>query len=153
MSGIRLGDLPDMGKLVDLAMELLEQSIYSDIKPDKLKFRKLVGNMMLSKNGRVWVIVDDDDEPQGFLLGMVTELFFSRDKYATDIAVYVRKSYRSYVPEMFQQFITWAWSKPRVKEIKLGISSGMDEGGRTGKFYESLGFIDAGGLYIMRTQP
>lgn len=150
MSGIRLGDLPDMGKIVDLGLELLEQSAYTGIKPDALKFRKLVGSMMLSKNGRVWVIVDDNDEPQGFLLGMVTELFFSRDKYATDIAVYVREKYRGYAPDMFQQFITWAKSKPRVKEIKLGISSGMDSTERTGKFYESMGFNDAGGLYTMR---
>ncbi len=153
MSGIRLGDLPDMGKIVDLGLELLEQSVYKDIKPDVLKFRKLVGDMMLSKSGRVFVIVDDNDEPQGFLLGMVSELFFSRDRYGTDVAVYVRDGFKNHAPEMFQQFIDWAKSKPRVKEIKLGISSGMDGKDRTGKFYESMGFDNIGGLYLMRVQP
>ena len=150
MSGIRLGDLPDMSAIVELGLELQEQSIYAGIKPDQLKFRKLVGQMMLSKTGRVWVIVDDNDDPQGFLLGMVTEFFFSKEMYATDVAFYVREGYRNYAMNIVKAFISWAKSKPKVKQIKMAISSGMDTDGRTGMMYELLGFENLGGIYIMR---
>lgn len=141
-----------MGKIVDLALELFEKSAetYDNIKPEKLKFRKLVGNMMLSKNGRVWVVVDDNDELQGYFLGMVTEFFFSNDKYATDVSIYVRDKYLNHAPKMINRFIKWAESKPKVRQVKLGVSSGMATSERTGKFYESMGFDNVGGLYIKR---
>ena len=147
MSGIRLGDLPDMTKIVELGMELLENSDYHGIKPDKLKFRKLVGSMMVSKRGRVWVVVDDDDKPQGFLLGMVDELFFSRSMYATDIAVYIREGYRQHAFKLYKNFIDWALLKPKVVDVSLAKSSGIIGLEEWEKLMEYLGLHKVGSLY------
>jgi len=153
MSGIRLGDVPDIKAIWELALELRDQSSYAGIKADKEKFTRMVAGMMSDKTSRVIVIVDDDDQPQGFLLGLVEELFWSRSRYGTDLAVYVRAGYRRYVPRMFKEFITWAESKPRVVRIILGLSSGIGTEERTGKVYNQLGLQDVGGLYMKEVNP
>lgn len=147
MSGIRLGDVPDIDAICELATELQEHSTYAGIKPDRAKFRLLVANMMGDRTSRVLVVVDDNDKPQGFLIGLVEELFFSRYRYGTDLAVYVRKEFRHLAPAMFKQFITWAESKPRVVRIMFGISSGFGNPARVGRMYQSLGLLPCGGIY------
>ena len=150
MSGIRIANVPDVKAIVEIAYELIAESAYDGIKVDESKFRLACAGLMGSKNGLVLVIVDDDDKPQGFLMGIIDELFFSRSRYATDLAVYVRKGYRHLAPRMFKEFIAWAKSKPRIVEITLGVSSGIGNTERIGKMYESLGFASVGGLYMQR---
>ena len=148
MSGIRLGDVPDISAIWDLAIELRDQSTYTGIKADKEKFTRMVAGMMGDKTSSVIVIVDDDNKPQGFILGLVEELFSSRSRYGTDLAVYVREGYRRYAPRMFKEFIDWAESKPRVVRVILGLSSGIGTEERTGKMYNQLGLSSVGGLYM-----
>jgi hypothetical protein len=147
MSGIRLGDVPDISSIWSLAIELRDQSCYAGIKADKEKFTRLVAGMMNDKTSRVYVIVDDQDKPQGFLLGLVEELFWSRSRYGTDLAVYVREGYRHLVPRMYRQFIAWAESKPRVVRIMFGLSSGIGTEERTGRMYNQLGLTQVGGIF------
>ena len=153
MSGIRLGDVPDIRAICELAQELLDQSAYAGIKPDPEKFKRLVANMMGDKTSRVILIVDDQDKPQGFLIGLVEELFFSRKRYGTDMAVYVREGYRHLAPRMFREFIKWAESKPRVVRIMFGISSGIGNVERVGKMYNQLGLSSVGGFYMKEVEP
>ncbi len=144
--------MPDVKAILKMAHELLSDSAYKGIKMDERKFKLCCAGLIATKNGQVFVIVDDNDEPQGFLMGVIDELFFSRARYATDLAVYTRKSYRHLAPKMFKEFITWAKSKPRVAEISLGISSGIGDIDRVGKMYESLGCRRVGGIYMMRVE-
>ena len=150
MNAIRTADIPDMDAICELASEMHEQSIYSDIKPDETKFRLFVAGIMGSKGGIVLLIVDEDDKPQGFLLGVLEELFFSRQRMATDLAVYVREGYRNLAPRLFKTFITWAESKSRVVQVTLGISSGIGDPERTGKMYEKLGFTQIGSINVKK---
>ncbi len=152
MSGIRLADIPDVRAIVELGRELLEQSVYAGIKPDEQKFRMLVAGLIGNKRGAVFVVVDDEDKPQGFLLGIIDELFFSTQRFATDMAVYVREGYRQHAPALYKRFLKWAESKPRVVQITMGISSGMPGIERAGKLYESFGFSPVGGLYMKRVE-
>lgn len=149
MSGIRLADIPDVKHITELGLELLEQSVYQDIKPDTQKFRLLVANMIGSNKGRVLVVVDDDDKPQGFLLGMIDDLFFSQSRYATDLAFYIREGYRHLAPRMVKDFIAWATGKPKVVHIAMGVSSGVGDVSRIGRMYEGLGMTAVGGIYVL----
>lgn len=150
MSGIRLGDVPDIKHISDVAEELLEGSFYSGIKPDEKKFKMTVASMMAYKTGYVQVVVDDNNVPQGFLLGMTEELFFSKEQYVTDLAFYIRPEYRRFAPRMVKKLIKWAKTKPKVSSIMLAITSGMGDAGRIGKMYEKLGFEYTGSYYVMR---
>lgn len=150
MSGIRLGDIPDMNEIQELGLELLEQSVYEGVKPDIPKFRTTVAGLMGSNKGIVLLVVDDQGSPQGFLLGIIDSLFWSQSRYATDIAVYVREGFRHLAPRLFQEFIEWAKSKPRVAHITLGLSSGIGEPDRVGRMYERFGLNRVGGIYYSR---
>jgi len=148
MSGIRLGDIPDMDAICDLATELQEMSSYAGIEPDRQKFRLLVANMMGDKTSRVIVVVDDDDNPQGFLLGLVEEFFFSRRRFGTDIAVFVRDGHRHLAPRMYREFMRWVVTKPRVDRIMLAVSSGIGNPARVGRMFNQLGLSSVGGIYM-----
>ena len=150
MSAIRTADIPDMDAICELASELLEQSIYSDIKPDETKFRLFVAGIMGSKGGIVLLIVDDENKPQGFLLGVLEELFFSRQRMATDLAIHVRKGYRNLVPRLIKTFVEWAESKSRVVRVTLGISSGIGDPERISKMYGKLGFMQIGSINVKK---
>ena len=150
MSGIRLGDIPDMNEICELGRELLAQSVYRDIKPDEPKFRLLVAGMMGQKTTTVLLVVDDDDKPQGFLLGLVDDLFFSRQRYATDIALFVREGYRDLAPRLIKRFIQWGESKPRVDHVMCGQSSGIGNTERVGRLYGGMGFEMVGGIYYKK---
>ena len=148
MSKVRLADIPDMDAICELGREMHEQSVYAEIKPDEPKFRMFLAGLMGIKGGIVLVIVDDDDKPQGFIAGAMEELFYSRQRMATDIGVYVRESYRHLAPAMYKKFIAWAESKTRMSQITLGISSGIGDPERTGKMFESLGLSRVGGIFV-----
>lgn len=150
MSGIRLGDIPDMDAITELGEELLSQSVYADCAMDRQKFRTLVAGMMGSKHTVVLLVVDDNDKPQGFLLGLIDDLFWSRKRYATDLAFYIRKGYRHLAPRVIKRFMAWAKKKPRVAHISMGIASGMGDLDRVGKMYESLNMSRVGGIYYKR---
>ena len=152
MSGIRLADIPDIDEICKLGSELLEQSVYADIKPDESKYRMFVAGLMGHKQGSVFLIVDDDDKPQGFLFGLIDDLFFSQSRCATDVAFFVRDGYRHLVPALLKRFMTWAKAKPKVVYIALGISSGTGDPERIGKVYESFGLSKVGGIYFMGVQ-
>lgn len=148
MSGIRLGDVPDIREICVLAQELQEMGSYKGIKPDREKFTRLVANMMNDKTSRVYVIVDDQDKPQGFLLGLVEEFFFSRRRYGTDLAVFVRPEFRRFAPRMYKEFIAWAVTKPRVDRIMFGISAGIGNPERIGRMFKRLDLSHVGGIFM-----
>lgn len=147
---VREATITDIRRIHVLAQELLEMSVYAGIKMDDTKFRRTCASLIGSKTGAVFVVVDDEGEVQGFLMGMIDELFFSKARFATDLATYVRKEYRHLAPFMVKRFAKWAFSKTGVKEITLGISSGMDTVDRAGRMYRAIGFKPAGGVYVMQ---
>lgn len=150
MSGIRLADIPDVRRIYELGLELLESSAYQGIKYDEVKFKTFVAGLIGSKNGRVLVVVDDNDVPQGFFLGIVDDLFFSRMRFATDMAVYITKGYRRYAYRLYKTFIQWAKTKPRMYEIMFAQSSGMGDHDRWCKLMIKLGLTQQGSIYTMR---
>lgn len=150
MRGIRLGDIPDIKYIYELGLELISDGAYKGIKHDEQKFKIAVASLISSKLGRVYVVVDDDDIPQGFFLGIADDLFFSRQRYATDMAVYIRDGYRNYAYRLYKLFIEWAKTKPRMFEITFAQSSGIGDHRRWCKLMEKLGLERIGSIYQMR---
>ena len=150
MSGIRLADIPDMQRIYELGLELLEASSYRGIKHDQQKFKTLVAGLMGSKQGRVLVVVDDNDVPQGFLIGVIDEYFFSHYKLASDLATYIRNGFERYAFRLYKTFIDWAKTKPKVMDITFAHSSGMGDFDRWCRLMEKLGLTRNGSFYTMR---
>ena len=150
MNRIRKADIPDMSAIVELGRELLDRSVFADAKQDETKFKRTVAGMMGHKNGVVLVVVDDENKPQGFLFGVIEDLFFSTQRYATDVAVYVRDGYRQYAPKLYKEFIRWAENKPKVFNIQMAQSSGIGDHQRWCLLMEKLGFTGVGSFYMKR---
>ena len=51
--------------------------------------------------------------------------------------------------KMMRRFISWAKESPGVKEIMLGISSGIGDTDRTRKLYERMGAVKIGDNFIL----
>lgn len=149
MSGIREADIPDVKHIAELGVELLESSIYKDIKPDLSKFKTIVANLIVSNQGYVLVVVDDNDKPQGYFVGMLTDLYYSKDRFASDLSFYIRKEYRHFAPRVIKKFIAWVKTKPRVAYTALALASGSDDSNRSGLMYEKIGLSNVGGIYYL----
>lgn len=146
---VREAGIQDIRRILELGKELLGKSVYAGTEVDDIKFKRACATLIGSKMGCVFVVVDEGNIAQGFILGMVDDLFFSKSKYATDLATYVTDEFRMLAPFMIRRFITWAKSKG-VSEITLGISSGIGDTQRVGRLYERLGFSPVGGMFAMK---
>ena len=153
MSGIRMAGIEDIKAIHVLGIELLESSDYNGIKGDDKKFKLLIANLITHKHGQVYVVADESNEPQGFFIGMIDEYFFSQYRFATDIAVYVREGYRQHAAALYNKFIKWAKTKPKVVRISFAQSSGMGEHARWCRLMEHLGLTCVGSMYTMRVTP
>ena len=51
--------------------------------------------------------------------------------------------------KLMRRFIGWAKENPGVKEIMLGISSGIGDSERTKKLYERMGAVKIGDNFIL----
>lgn len=107
----------------------------------------LLHKMTNSEDGLVLVV---GDEPIGMLLGLVTEQFFSADKLAQELVVYMVPEHRGGrdVVRMIQAFEEWAVSRG-AREIALGVSTEVNTE-RTAAMYRRLGFVDSGVTLVKR---
>lgn len=149
---IRAGEIKDIPHIHRLGKELLESSAYGGIQMNDLKFKKTVANCISSKLGCCFVADDSDGVPAGFILGVADTPFYSDERFATDLAFYVRPEARSLGAWLATRFLRWARSVPGVTDISMAISSGMGDVDRIGHMYERLGMKRVGGLYTMRIQ-
>ena len=53
------------------------------------------------------------------------------------------------VSKMMRRFISWATETRGVKEIMLGINSGIGDAERTRKLYERMGAIKVGDSFVL----
>lgn len=146
---VRHATMGDMAGIFEVSQDLLEQSVYSDLEMDKPVYRRLISDCINSKKAIAMVVVDGNNDVQGFLFGIVDQIFFTKLKYATDIVTYVKPQYAAQSPIIVKRFIAWGKKWPSVRKIMMGISSGMDTDGRTGQMYERLGLECVGGIYMM----
>lgn len=149
---IRAGDIKDIPRIHVLAKELLDASAYGGTVMNDLKFKKTVANCIASKLGCCFVAVNSDDVPEGFILGVADTPFYSDERFATDLAFYVRPQARSAGAWLALRFVRWARSVRGVTDISMAISSGMGDVERIGRMYERMGMRRVGGLYTMRNK-
>lgn len=142
---IRRATHDDWIQFQEVGLKLHGQSQFKDIPVDtQVLFKQFL--VSLSRHDmRLWV-AERDGRLTGFLLGAAPEFWWCRDRYATDLAFYCEDP-RDVRP-MLRAFEAWAWAVPRVKNVTLGVSSGMSMVDRIGSLYEHLGYSRVGGLYV-----
>jgi hypothetical protein len=116
------------------------------------RFRPAMNQLIKSDNALI-LVAEHEGEIVGAFVGQVMRVWYSDDYYATDLAFVVQPKYAGlYGWLMAKRFIRWAKAMPKVVDVTLQVSSGMDAEGRIGKMYESLGLAHVGGCYTLKVE-
>lgn len=142
---IRLATTNDITTIIELGIELKQSSPYvANINPRKA--RKNLAFFINSKRCQV-LVAEHKGEVIGFIIGGIEDTWFSDEQMVSDVAFYVRPRFRGYGVGLVKRLRAWARTFPKVREITLGVSTGLDVNERTGKMYQHLGLQRVGGIY------
>ena len=146
---IRRAENKDLSKIVELSREGHTESVITTAPLDVKTLRTNLQICILSAEHLV-LVVDIEDEIKGIMIGVTHQLWYSRKKQATDLFFYTSKRIRGdgWGAKLMRRFIGWAKDNPGVKEIMLGVSSGI-ETDRTKTMYERMGAIRIGENYVI----
>jgi hypothetical protein len=145
---IRKAKEGDITRIIEICKEAHELSISKDVPLDVKILRKNIQVCILSREHLV-LVVELDDCVEGIFIGVTHQLWYSRRKQATDLILYVTDNGMGWGAKLMRRFIGWAKENPGVKEIMLGISSGIGDSERTKKLYERMGAVKIGDNFIL----
>ena len=113
-----------------------------DFDPDKLK--QLL--MAFCHDQFVYIAIYNN-QIIGVFIGFITEYYFGKDLYASDLTYYVDRTKRGSVAavKLFREFEIWAIKKG-AKRLNTATSTGINPE-RTKKFYERMGYTVTGHTY------
>jgi GNAT superfamily N-acetyltransferase len=96
------------------------------------------------------LVAEKDEEVIGMMWGYVDEFFFSEERYATDILLYVVTEHRGSraAYQLVKAFEEWSYDK-NARYVQPGVSTGIDNDGYA-RFYERMGY-SVTGLNLSKT--
>jgi len=124
------------------------KSISNNVPLDPKTLRTNIQICVLSAEHFV-VVVELDGEIEGTLIGVTHQLWYSRKKQAADLFFYVTDNGKGWGAKLMRRFISWAKDNRGVKEIMLGINSGIGDSDRTRKLYERMGATRIGDSFVL----
>ena len=140
-----------MKAAIELGRLILDKSVIRST-VDDIHARRAMLRCMNDKSMRMWV-AEHKGVLVGFMMGIKDQEWYGTDKYATDLCLCFHPQHGNYAPTMIRRFIKWAKSDPKVKDIFMAISTGLDQDGRTGRMYQKLGMQPVGGMYRYSEEP
>lgn len=145
---IRKSENRDVSGIIELVKEAHGRSISQFVKLDPKTLRTNVQVCVLSAEHFVSV-VELDGKIEGVIIGVTHQLWYSKRKQATDLFFYVTEKGTGWGAKLMRRFISWAKENPGVKEIMLGITSGIGDTDRTKKLYERMGAVRIGDTFVL----
>lgn len=144
---IRLATKDDLPRLLALGKEMHEESNYADFNYCPGNVELMLGSLI--DGGGVIFVAERNGEVIGGIAGMVYSPFFTTDKIATDLGLFIAKTTRGLMaaPMLVKMFTQWAEVQPGVKQIRPGISLGGKVDG-VSKLYERCGFKPVGAVFM-----
>ena len=141
---IRSATLSDLPRMIELGEAMHRESRFSHMiySPEKVEA------MLLRIMERGFLrVVERDGEIIGGFAGVLEEHWFSYDKIATDIALFVLPDRRGGMAAaaLVNAFVAWAIEK-RADLIDIGVNTGVRTY-ETARLFERLGGRSAGLLY------
>lgn len=143
---IRYATKEDIPAILKLGREMHEESNYADLTYSEDKVKAIVENLL--ETGVVFV-AERHGEIIGGIMGMTYSPYFSDDKIATDLGLFLAKTTRGLMtaPTLIKMFTNWAELQPGVKQIRPGISVGGDIDG-VKRLYERCGYKTVGAVFM-----
>jgi hypothetical protein len=141
---IRKGRIDDFPRFWELGKRLLEQTPYSRMEIDRASVSKAFGHCVNSALGCCFV-AEHGGTLTGVILGVAQDLWWSRSRSASDLIFYAETPGDG--AKLLRAFERWAWSVPRVGDVTVAQSSGIDVD-RTEALYRRHGFRRVGAVYV-----
>ena len=150
---LRVASVEDIDQMVQKGMAIHNESRFVRFDYDEKKLTALLEELIkLSEAGSHLCLLMQNTEGVlvGCLIGVIEEYFFTNDKSANSILIWVEPSYRGSgaAIKMLDAFKQWAMKK-NAKEINLSVSSGIRMA-TTDRFFRKCGFVQTGGNYSMK---
>lgn len=142
MAKIRRMLLKDMPQVLAMGRACAAESPrYRDKGWEDTKVEKLLKGIMAGDiNHGLFVAENDEHQLVGMALGVIGTYFFSSERYATDLVVYVAPGLRGGITpiRLIKALEEWAQGAG-VRELLLGVSTGINPE-QAVCVYEKLGF-------------
>lgn len=144
---IRQATGSDLEALVTLCREAWEVSPYKGVPFNERRTRNSMKMRLMVPNCYVGVV--ENNGIQGLIVGGIVPLSWAYGDLASDEILYIRPQYRGHGVALIRGFIDWAKGFASVKAIMPGVSFGGDEGERSERLYERLGFQRIGSVFYL----
>ena len=141
----RLATVNDITAIIELGRRIASFS-FSKAQVHDLTARKHLAQA-INDHTQIVLVAEHKGQVVGFLVGAVIPYWFSKDKFATDLAFYCHEQHGNYAPFLAKKFISWATKQPKVIDVTMAVSTGIKHQGRIGKLYEKVGMTNVGGVY------
>ena len=153
MLNIRTPDLGDIPAIIGMAKAFQRNSLFRDCGFDENKVHGIIHRCMDPTSPYFMVVGLEDGKVLGAFCGSVSEYFFSRERIATDLAIYVNPEDRrfayKFLNKAVQEFEAWAKSRG-AREVCIAPASGAYspafEKYLVKKNYKKVGFISKKGI-------
>lgn len=142
--------LADRYAIADLLREMFQQSQWADMELDEGRAMHAVDQFIVAPSVFCQVLVKDDGDLVGVLIGNVVPSWWFFGEVAQDIAVYVLPSYRGHGLKLVRAFEAWAAEFESVKLVQCSVMFGGEQANRTGRLYTRMGFDELGGNFVKR---
>lgn len=139
----RRANLADLPFILSMCEDMHEESRYARLPRDMAKIEDCIRRLIEAANGLVFVT------GAGFLVGFVTEYWFSQERYAAELLLYVSPESRGSVDaiDLVRAYVAGAKSL-NAREVHLENSTGY-EVKKVEEFFSRCGFTRVGGNYIL----
>lgn len=149
---VRATTFDDIQQMMELGRMVYSESRFSHLEYNVDKIRNGLQHLIhLHNMGSHLCLLAENTQGQiiGGFVGGLEEYFFTSDKSANSILIWVDPQYRgsSAALKFIDVFKQWAIKKG-AKEINIVVSSGVRIGS-TDRFVRRLGFTQTGGNYAM----
>ena len=151
MIKIRRATQEELPVLLDMAEAMhAESPRYRDIPLSEGKLQSILQRMHDHPTLGALLVAEKEGAVVGMMWGYVDEFFFSEEKYATDILLYVLPEQRGTRAawRLVKAFEDWAENVGALF-IQPGVSTGIDNEGYA-RFYERMGY-SVTGLNLSKT--
>jgi len=145
---VRAATAADMEQLVEMSRLLHAEGSYRDIPIHEPKLRAFLTHAMTDPGHACFVYQDRSGRLLGFMAGYVAAHFFSLEKSAYDLFVFVRPERRGSLIayRLWSAFRAFA-QRSNARTLCFATVAGVAPE-RTRKFYTGLGMTEVGSIYL-----
>lgn len=152
---IRAAKFVDVPRIVELLVEMQAASKYRDISEvDERAAHALVAHCVqrnghTTDGGALVQVVEVSGTVEGFMIGVLGRVYHIGKKLNADDAFLhcTKRAPKSAMNRLFQAYLDWAMSNPRVATIKASWTDALPGAARMGGFYTKKGFSRVGEIF------